>query len=148
MKSSKLLKWVVAVLGITSMPAWAGSWQTQAVVANGGIGPWIAIDASGNLAVAWGLSAYPISENLVRTGAIGQPWGATVDLTGQVTGVLDLPQLHTTASGNLTVIYNQGDPAVAMFTDHPGGGGGSPPAVIPGSSEAGQITQYFPLFTS
>jgi hypothetical protein len=148
MKSSKLLKWVVALLVATSMPAWAGSWQTQTVVANGGIGPWIAIDASGNLAVAWGFSAYPISENLARTGAIGQPWGATVNLTGQVTGALDLPQLHASAAGNFTAIYNQGDPAVSMFVDHPPGGGWSTPAQIPGSSEAGQTLQNFPLFTS
>ena len=148
MKSSNLLRCVVAVLVITAMPAWAGSWQTQTVVANGGIGPWIAIDASGNLAVAWGFSAYPISENLVRTGAIGQPWGATVDLTGQVTGALHLPQLHASASGNFTAIYNQGSPAVSMFVDHPPGGGWSTPAQIPGSSEAGQTLQNFPLFTS
>ena len=148
MKSSKLWKWVVALLVATSIPAWAGSWQTQTVVANGGIGPWIAIDRSGNLAVAWGFSAYPTSENLVRTGAIGQAWGATVNLTGAVTGALDLPQLHATASGNFTAIYNQGDPAVSMFVDHPAGGGWSTPAQIPGSSEAGQTLQNFPLFTS
>jgi len=148
MKSSKQWKWVVALLVATSMPAWAGTWQTQTVVANGGIGPWIAIDVSGNLAVAWGYSAYPISENLVSTGGIGKPWSPAVDLTGQVTGVLDLPQLHASASGNFTAIYNQGDPAVSMFVDHPAGGGWSTPAQIPGSSEAGQVTQYFPIFTS
>lgn len=148
MKSSKLLKWVVALLVAISIPAWAGSWQAQTIVANGGLGPWIAIDASGNLAVAWGFSAYPISENLVSTSAIGKPWSAPIDLTGQVTGVLDLPQMHASAAGKFTVIYNQGDPAVSMFVDHPPGGGWSTPAQIPGSSEAGQITQYFPLFTS
>ena len=148
MKSSKLMKWVVALVVATSIPASAGSWQTQTVVANGGIGPWIAIDGSGNLAVAWGYSAYPISENLVSTSAIGKPWSPAVDLTGQVTGALDLPQLHASASGNFTAIYNQGDPAVSMFVDHPAGGGWSTPAQIPGSSEAGQVIQYFPLFTS
>ena len=148
MKRSNLLKWVAAVLVATSMPAWAGSWQTQTVVANGGIGPWIAIDGTGNLAVGWGFSAYPISENLASTGAIGKPWSPAVDLTGQVSGVLDLPQLHASASGNFTAIYNQGDPAVSMFVDHPAGGGWTTPAQIPGSSEAGQITQYFPVFTS
>ncbi len=95
-----------------------------------------------------GRSASPISENLVRTGAIGQPWGATVNLTGQVTGALDLPQLHTSATGNFTAIYNQGDPAVSMFVDHPLGGGWSTPAQVPGSSEAGQTLQNFPLFIS
>lgn len=145
---SKFLKWVAALVVATSMPAWAGSWQTQTVVANGGIGPWVAIDGSGNLAVAWGFSAYPLSSNLVRTGAIGQPWGPTVNLTGQITGALDLPQLHTSASGNFTAIYNQGSPAVSMFVDHPAGGGWSTPAQIPGSSEAGQTLQYFPLFLS
>lgn len=148
MTSRNLLKLVVALLVATSIPAAAGSWQTQTVVANGGIGPWIAIDGSGNLAVAWGFSAYPISENLAKTGAIGQPWSATVNLTGTVTGVLDLPQLHARASGNFTAIYNQSDPAMSMFVDHPAGGGWSSPSQIPGSSEAGQITQYFPSFAS
>jgi hypothetical protein len=148
MKSSNLLKCVAALLVASSVPAWAGSWQTQTIVANGGIGPWIAIDASGNLAVAWGVSASSISENLVRTGAVGKPWGATVNLTGQVSGALDLPQLHASASGNFTAIYNQGDPAVSMFVDHPAGGGWTTPAQIPGSSEAGQTLQNFPLFLS
>jgi len=73
MRKKYLLKWVVALFVATSIPAWAGSWQTQTVVANGGIGPWIAIDASGNLAAEWGFLAYPISEHLARTGGIGQP---------------------------------------------------------------------------
>jgi len=148
MSSKNLFKWLVALLVATSIPAVAGSWQTQTVIANGGLGPWIAIDGSGNLAVAWGYSVYPINENLARTGAIGQPWSSTVDLTGPLTGVLDLPQLHASASGNFTAIYNEGDPAVSMFVDHPAGGNWTTPAVIPGSSEAGQITQYFPTFTS
>jgi hypothetical protein len=148
MRSSKLWKWVVALVVATAMPAFAGRWQTQTVVANGGIGPWIAIDGSGNLAVAWGFSAYPISENLASTSAIGKPWSAAVNLTGQVTGGLDLPQLHASAAGKFTVIYNQGDPAVSMFVDHTVGNGWSTPAQIAGSSEAGQITQNFPIFTS
>jgi hypothetical protein len=148
MRRKDLLKLVVALFVATSIPAWAGSWQTQTLVANGGIGPWIAIDGSGNLAVAWGYSAYPISENLARSGAIGQTWGATVNLTGAVTGALDLPQLHASASGNFTVVYNQGDPALSMFVDHVAGGGWSSPATIPGSSEAGQTLQNFPLFIS
>ena len=148
MKVSNLLKCVVAVLVVTSMPAWAGSWQTQTVVANGGISPSIAIDASGNLTVAWGFSAYPVSENLASTSAIGKPWSAPIDFSGQTTGILDLPQLHASAAGNFTAIYNQGDPAVSMFVDHAAGGGFSTPAQIPGSSEAGQILQNFPLFIS
>src|SRR3974390_28862 len=148
MSSKNLFKGLVALLVATSIPAVAGSWQTQTVIANGGLGPWIAIDGSGNLAVAWGYSVYPINENLARTGAIGQPWSSTVDLPGPLTGVLDLPQLHASASGNFTAIYNEGDPAVSMFVDHPAGGNWTTPAVIPGSSEAGQITQYFPTFTS
>ncbi len=59
MKSSNLFKCVVALVVTASVPAWAGSWQTQTVVANAGIGPWIAIDASGNLAVAWGAQPLP-----------------------------------------------------------------------------------------
>ncbi len=109
--------------------AWAGSWATQATLANDAYQGSIGIDASGNLVVVWYQNAVNgslVEETWGSSAAFGQPWSAPVNISGGVGSTSGNPTVHMSAAGNATVVYTS--PTIgAAYADKPLGGAWTSP---------------------
>ncbi len=118
----------------TAMPVWAGSWSTQAVLANNAYSGSIALDSAGNMVAVWNLDTPSVNEIQASTAAFGHPWSAPVNISGALGAGAGNPVVHSSASGNATAIYTN---STALFADHPHGGSWG----TPGSTNG--VNQFF-----
>ncbi len=103
----------------------AGSWLTQATLANNAYQGTVALDSSGNVVAVWYQNAGPngtaINQIWASTAAIGQGWSAPVDISGNIGVASGNPTVRGSAGGNVTAIYTS--PTIsAAYADKPAGG--------------------------
>jgi len=102
----------------------AGSWSTQATLANNAYQGSIAIDASGNLVAVWYQNG--VAEIYAGTSSIAHPWSAPVSISGGTGSATSNPTVRMSSSGNATAIYNS--PTIgAAYADKPAGGAWTSP---------------------
>jgi len=113
----------------TAVTAWAGSWSTQATLANNAYQGSIALDGSGNMVAVWyqnAVNGVTTQEIWASTAAFGKPWSGPVDISGGVGSTTGNPSVRSSAAGNSTAIYSSPTIGTA-YVDHPlGGAWGSP----------------------
>src|ERR1019366_5125086 len=115
---------------VAAIPASAGTWGTQVVLANNGYSGSVTIDAAGNLAVVWYQS--PVNEIFAATAAFGHPWSAPVNISGAVSpGAVSV--LGST-SGNATAIYTTAT-STGTYVDHLAGGNWGAPGPTNGVNQ-------------
>ena len=127
LNSIKLSMLALLVTGATL--AHAGSWGTQATLANNAYQGSIGLDASGNLVVVWyqnGVNGSLVEETWGSSAAFGQPWSAPVDISGGVGSTTGNPTVRMSAAGKATVVYTS--PTLgAAYADKPLGGAWTSP---------------------
>jgi hypothetical protein len=128
----------VAVALSASITASAGSWSTQATLANNAYNGTTTLDASGNLVAVWYQNAAPngtaINQIWASTAAIGQPWSAPVVVSGTIGVASGNPSVRGSASGNVTAIYTS--PTIgAAYADKPAGGAWKSPLATNGVNQ-------------
>ena len=128
---------VAAGFGTLAVSASAGSWSTQATLANNAYQGSIAIDASGNLVTVWyqnGVNGSLVEEVWGSSAAFGQPWSAPVDISGGVGSTTGNPTVRMSAAGNATVVYTS--PTLgAAYADKPLGGAWTSPLTTNGVNQ-------------
>lgn len=117
--------------------AWAGSWATQATLANNAYQGSIGIDASGNLVVVWyqnGVNGSLVEETWGSSAAFGQPWSSPVDISGGVDSTTGNPTVRMSAAGKATVVYTS--PTLgAAYADKPLNGAWTSPLTTNGVNQ-------------
>jgi len=131
---------ILSLLMIVPMPASAGSWSTQAVLASNAYSGTIALDANGNMVSVWYQNALPngtaVNEIWASTAPFGHAWSTPVDISGNIGVASGNPSVRSSAAGNSTAIYTS--PTLgAAFVDHPAGGNWG----TPGST--GGVNQFY-----
>jgi hypothetical protein len=115
-----------------AISASAGSWSTQATLANNAYSGTIALDSAGNMTSVWYQNAAPngtaINQIWASSAAFGQPWSAPVDLSGNIGVASGNPTVRTSASGNATAIYTSPTIGAAYIDKLAGGSWGTPRA--------------------
>jgi len=131
---------ILSLLMIVPMPASAGSWSTQAVLASNAYSGTIALDANGNMVSVWYQNALPngtaVNEIWASTAPFGHAWSTPVNISGNIGVASGNPSVRSSAAGNSTAIYTS--PTLgAAFVDHPAGGNWG----TPGST--GGVNQFY-----
>jgi hypothetical protein len=140
MKCRSLASLMLVLPMSAAISASAGSWSTQATLANNAYSGTIALDTSGNMTSVWYQNAAPngtaINEIWASSAAFGQPWSAPVDLSGNIGVASGNPTVRASASGNATAIYTS--PTIgAAYIDKPAGGSWGTPRATNG------VNQFF-----
>jgi hypothetical protein len=140
MKCKSLASLILVLPMSAAVSASAGSWSTQATLANNAYSGTIALDTSGNMTSVWYQNAAPndtaINEIWASSAAFGQPWSAPVDLSGNIGVASGNPTVRVSASGNATAIYTS--PTIgAAYIDKPAGGSWGTPRATNG------VNQFF-----
>ena len=122
-KTFAILVLVAALTAGTS--ASAGSWSSQATLANNAYNGTTTLDASGNLVAVWYQNAAPngtaVNQIWASTAVIGQPWSTPVDVSGNIGVASGNPSVRGSSNGNATAIYTS--PTIgAAYADKPLGG--------------------------
>jgi len=125
MKCKIIAMLVFALPFSAGINAYAGSWSTQATLANNAYNGTVTLDASGNLVAVWYQNAAPngtaINQIWASSAAIGQPWSAPVDVSGTIGVASGNPSVRGSSTGNVTAIYTS--PTIgAAYADKPAGG--------------------------
>jgi hypothetical protein len=140
MKCKSLSSMVLVLAMSYAVSASAGSWSTQATLANNAYSGTIALDSAGNMTSVWYQNAAPngtaINEIWASSAAFGQPWSSPVDLSGNIGVASGNPTVRASASGVATAIYTS--PAIgAAYIDKPAGGSWGTPRATNG------VNQFF-----
>jgi hypothetical protein len=140
MKCRSLASLVLVLPMSAAISASAGSWSTQATLANNAYSGTIALDSAGTMTSVWYQNAAPngtaINEIWASSAAFGQPWSAPVDLSGNIGVASGNPTVRASASGNATAIYTS--PTIgAAYIDKPAGGSWGTPRATNG------VNQFF-----
>ena len=127
---NKRFGYLVFVIPFTAaISASAGSWSTQATLANNAYQGTVALDASGNMVAVWyqnAVNGSSVSEIWASSAALGQPWSAPVDISRGIGSASGNPSVRGSASGNVTAIYTS--PTIgAAYVDKPVGGAWNSP---------------------
>ena len=138
MKSKSLAGLMLTVLFAAAVTASAGSWSTQATLANNAYNGTVALDASGRLNSVWYQNAASngtaINQIWASTATIGGAWSAPVDISGTIGVASGNPSVRGSASGNVTAIYT--DPTIgAAYVDKPAGGAWKSPLATNGVNQ-------------
>jgi hypothetical protein len=138
MKSKSLAGLMLTVLFAAAVSASAGSWSTQATLANNAYNGTVALDASGNLNAVWYQNAASngtaINQIWASTSKIGGSWSAPVDISGTIGVASGNPSVRGSASGNVTAIYT--DPTIGTaYVDKPAGGAWKSPLATNGVNQ-------------
>ena len=138
MKCKSLASLMLVLPMCVAISASAGSWSTQATLANNAYSGTIALDSSGNMTSVWYQNAAPngtaINEIWASSAAFGQPWSAPVDLSGNIGVASGNPTVRVSASGNATAIYTS--PTIgAAYIDKPAGGSWGTPRATNGVNQ-------------
>ncbi len=138
MKCKSLASLMLVLPMSAAISASAGSWSTQATLANNAYSGTIALDTSGNMTSVWYQNAAPngtaINEIWASSAAFGQPWSAPVDLSGNIGVASGNPTVRASASGNATAIYTS--PTIgAAYIDKPAGGSWGTPRATNGVNQ-------------
>jgi hypothetical protein len=137
MKVQSFSRPVLALLLVVALPAAAGTWSTQAVLATDAYDGTVALDSAGNMTSVWYQNTTPngtaVNEIWASTAAFAHPWSAPVNISGPIGVASGNPSVRTSASGNATAVYNNAS-GVGMFVDHPSGGNWETPASTNGVS--------------
>jgi hypothetical protein len=124
-----------------SAPASAGTWGTQAVLANNAYNGTVALDAAGNMVSIWYQNALPngtaVNEIWASTAAFGQPWSAPVNISGPIGVASGNPSVRGSSSGNVTAVYTS-QTTGATYVDRPAGGNWGTPGTINGG-----VSQFY-----
>jgi hypothetical protein len=130
MKEMRMKCKILAILAfaltfIAGTNASAGSWATQATLANNAYNGTVALDASGNLVAVWYQNAAPngtaVNQIFASTAVIGQPWSSPVDVSGNIGVASGNPSVRGSSTGNVTAVYTS--PTIgAAYADKPLGG--------------------------
>ncbi len=130
---------IVAVALTTATDASAGSWATQATLANNAYQGAVTLDASGNMVSVWYQNAVNgslVTEIWGSSAVIGQPWSSPVDISGGVGSATGYSYLRGSSTGNVTTVYTS--PTIgAAYVDKPLGGAWHSPLSTNG------VSQYF-----
>src|SRR5580692_7732854 len=114
MKEMRMKCKILAILAfaltfIAGTNASAGSWATQATLANNAYNGTVALDASGNLVAVWYQNAAPngtaVNQIFASTAVIGQPWSSPVDVSGNIGVASGNPSVRGSSTGNVTAVY-------------------------------------------
>jgi hypothetical protein len=138
MKCRSLASLMLVLPMSAAISASAGSWSTQATLANNAYSGTIALDTSGNITSVWYQNAASngtsINEIWASSAAFGQPWTAPVDLSGNIGVASGNPTVRASASGNATAIYTS--PTIgAAYVDKLAGGSWGPPRATNGVNQ-------------
>jgi hypothetical protein len=138
MKCKSLASLMLVLPLSTAINASAGSWSTQATLANNAYSGTIALDGAGNMTSVWYQNAAPngtaINEIWASSAAFGQPWSAPVDLSGNIGVASGNPSVRAAANGNVTAIYTS--PTIgAAYIDKPAGGSWGTPRATNGVNQ-------------
>jgi hypothetical protein len=138
MKCKCLAGLMLAVLFAAAASASAGSWSTQATLANNAYNGTVALDASGRLNSVWYQNAAPngtaINQIWASTSTVGGSWSAPVDISGTIDVASGNPSVRGSASGNVTAIYT--DPTIGTaYVDKPAGGAWKSPLATNGVNQ-------------
>jgi hypothetical protein len=111
---------------MTAMSAGAGSWQTQATLANNGYQGSIALDASGNMIAVWyqnAVNGVTTQEIWASNAPFGAAWSTPVDISGGVGSASGpgYPSVHSSTAGFSTAVYTNATVGES-FVDRPAGG--------------------------
>jgi hypothetical protein len=132
MKCKRLASPMLVLSMSAAINASAGSWSTQATLANNAYSGTIALDAAGNMTSVWYQNAAPngsaINEIWASSAAFSQPWSAPVDLSGNIGVASGNPTVRASASGNATAIYTSPTIGAAYIDKLAGGSWGAPRA--------------------
>jgi hypothetical protein len=102
----------------------AGSWATQATLANNAYQGAVTLDASGNMVSVWYQNAVNgalVTEIWGSSTVIGQAWSAPVDISGGVGSASGDAYLRGSSTGNVTAVYTSSTIGGA-YADKPLGG--------------------------
>src|SRR3974390_972988 len=138
MKSKSLAGLMLTVLFAAAVTASAGSWSTQATLANNAYNGTVALDASGRLNSVWYQNAAPngsaINQIWASPATVGGSWSAPVDISGTIGVASGNPSVRGSASGNVTAIYT--DPTIGRaYVDKPAGGAWKSPLATNGVNQ-------------
>ena len=138
MKCKSLASVILIVLVAVSLPASAGTWGTQVVLATNAYNGTVALDASGNMTSVWFQANLPngtaVNEIWAATAPFGQPWSAPVNISGTIGNGSSYPSVRTSTSGNATAVYTS--PTLGgAFVDHPAGGNWGTPGTTNGVNQ-------------
>jgi hypothetical protein len=122
----------------TSMPAWAGTWGTQAVLASNAYSGTVALDSAGNMTSVWYQNALPngtaVNEIWASSAAFGKPWGSPVNISGPIGVASGSPSVRGSAAGNVTAIYTS-QTTGTTYVDRPSGGNWGTPGPANGVNQ-------------
>jgi hypothetical protein len=140
MRSKSLASVVLVITMGAAISASAGSWSTQATLANNAYSGTIGLDSSGNMTSVWYQNAAPngtaINEIWASSAAFGQSWSTPVDLSGNIGVASGNPTVRVSAAGTATAIYTS--PTIgAAYIDKPAGGSWGTPRATNG------VNQFF-----
>lgn len=138
MKWKSLASLMLAVFLAAAESASAGSWSTQATLANNAYNGTVALDASGRLNSVWYQNAASngaaINQIWASTSTVGGSWSAPVDISGTIGVASGNPSVRGSAAGNVTAIYS--DPTIgAAYVDKPAGGAWKSPLATNGVNQ-------------
>ena len=138
MKRKSLTSLTMCVLLAAALPASAGTWGTQAVLAANAYNGTVALDSAGNMTSVWYQNSLPngtaVNEIWAATAAFGQPWSAPVNISGPIGVASGNPSVRASASGNVTAVYTS--PSLGgTFVDHPAGGNWGTPGATNGVNQ-------------
>ena len=92
---------ILSLLMIVPMPASAGSWSTQAVLASNAYSGTIALDANGNMVSVWYQNALPngtaVNEIWASTAPFGHAWSTPVNISGNIGVASGNPSVRSSA---------------------------------------------------
>jgi hypothetical protein len=141
MKLIRFARFALAAPLSAALAASAGTWSTQATLANNAYQGSIAIDANGNLVTVWYQNADAggtlLEEIWGSSAAFGHAWGPAADISGGPgSASTGNPAVRISAAGNATAVYTNTS-ATASFVDKPlGQGWGS-------SATTGGVNNFF-----
>jgi hypothetical protein len=129
---------ILSLLTAAPMPASAGSWSTQAVLASNAYNGSVALDANGNMVSAWYQNALPngtaVNEIWASTAPSGHAWSTPVNISDNIGVASGNPSVRSSAAGNSTAIYT--DPTLGeALVDHPAGGSWGRPGTTNGVNQ-------------
>src|SRR5947209_3892997 len=130
------LSMLVLLTGATPY-ALAGTWGTQATLANNAYQGSIALDASGNMVTVWyqnGVNGSLVEEAWGSSAAFAQPWSAPVDISGGVGSTTGNPTVRMNTTGTATVVYSSSTLGAA-YADKPLNGPWSSPRTSNGANQ-------------
>jgi hypothetical protein len=129
---------ILSLLMAAPMPALAGSWSTQVVLASNAYNGSVALDANGNMVSVWYQNTLangnPVNEIWVSTAPFGHAWSTPAAISGNIGVASGNPSVRSSAAGNSTAIYT--DPTLGgAFVDHPAGGNWGTPGTTGGVNQ-------------